>query len=170
MPPPLMCDVTAFDFEHPLYDLEAIRRVNPQRDAMEQLTGIVHVDPSQHLIVGFKDLSPNEFWIRGHMPGYPLMPGVLMCECAAQLGGFYARSQKLIDGDYVGFGGIDEVRFRAPVFPGDRLILAARVTKLRLKVRAHFDFQGVVGDRLVVHGTIIGTAIQRQEPAGEGPL
>ena len=109
-----ICDLKSLDFSKPVYSLEQIREVNPQRFEMEQLSGIIHVDQSQHLIVGYKQLTNDEFWIRGHMPGFPLMPGVVQCEAAAQLGGFYARKYDLIGGDYLGFGGMDEVRFRKP--------------------------------------------------------
>ena len=72
-----------------LADREAIRQVNPQRFEMEQLTAIVYVDPVNHVIVGYKDVRHDEFWVRGHMPDYPLLPGVLMCEAAAQLCSYY---------------------------------------------------------------------------------
>ena len=60
------------------------------------LDGIVLIDPGRHLIVGYKDVRPDEFWVRGHMPGFPLLPGVLMCEAAAQLSCYYAVSQKVV--------------------------------------------------------------------------
>ena len=62
-------DLNAFDYANPLVDLDAIRAVNPQRFEFEMLSGIVHIDPAASVIVGFKDLTHDEFWIRGHMPG-----------------------------------------------------------------------------------------------------
>src|SRR6185295_10997740 len=106
-----------------LLDIEAIRAINPQRGAMEQLTAIVHIDREKHGVVGFKDVTDKEFWIQGHMPGFPLMPGVVMCECIAQIAGYYARKYQILGGEFVGFGGMDNVRFRSPVFPNSRLIL-----------------------------------------------
>ena len=85
MPPELHFDLAKIDFSNVVADLDAIRKVNPQRFEMEQLDAIVMVDFAQKLIVGYKDVRFDEFWVRGHMPGYPLMPGVLMCEAAAQL-------------------------------------------------------------------------------------
>ena len=99
----------------------------------------------------------------GHMPGFPLMPGVVMCECAAQLAGFYARKYNILGGDYVGFGGMNDVKFRFPVFPGDRLVLMAKVTKVRPHRRAEFDFQGFVGDRMVFCGCMFGVPITRDQ-------
>lgn len=151
------------DFDNPLYDIDAIREVNPQRHEMEQLTAILHVDKEKLALVGFKDVSDDEFWVRGHMPDYPLMPGVIMCEAAAQLGGFYARKFKLMKGDYLGFGGMTDVRFRLPVLPGQRLILMAVVLSVRAGRRTEFGFQGYVDDRLVFSGCMIGVPISRPE-------
>ena len=160
MPPPPLFDIKQFDFDNPLYDLDEIRKVNPQRYEMEQLTAIVHVDTENHAIVGYKDVTDHEFWVRGHMPGYPLMPGVVLCECAAQLAGFYSRKYNLLEGDFLGFGGVEEVRFRWPVYPNSRLILLARLTELRGR-RAEFQFQGYVKETMVFCGKMMGVPINR---------
>ncbi len=164
-----LCDLSQFDFEHPLFEIEEIRGVNPQRFEMEQLTAIVHVDLTQHLIVGYKDITDHEFWFRGHMPEFPLMPGVVLCECAAQLAGFLARKYKLLGGDFLGFGGMNDVRFRAPVFPNCRLVLIAKLTKLRRNRMAEYVFQGLVNDTIVFDGGMIGVPIHR-DPAGNEPM
>jgi len=161
MPPPPLYDPDKFDFDHPLFDLDDIRCVNPQRHAMEQLTGIVYIDRENHGIVGYKEITENEFWMTGHIPGFPLVPGVILCECAAQLAGFYARKYDLIGGDFLGFGGMNDVRFRHPVFPGCRLVLMAQVTRIRPNRRAEFLFQGFVDDRIVFSGEMIGVPIDR---------
>jgi 3-hydroxyacyl-[acyl-carrier-protein] dehydratase len=148
------------DFDKPLFTLEQIREVNPQRFEMEQLTGILYVDEPKHGIIGYKDITDREFWVRGHMPDFALMPGVVLCEVAAQLAGFYARKFNLLGGgNFLGFGGMDEVRFRSPVFPGDRLLVMAQCTKVRPGKRAEFQFQGYVGQKLVFNGGMIGVPI-----------
>jgi 3-hydroxyacyl-[acyl-carrier-protein] dehydratase len=162
MPPPPFFDYKPFNYDKPLYNLDEVRKVNPQRHEMEQLSGVVWVDRQNHGLIGFKDVTDDEFWIKGHMPGFPLMPGVILCEAAAQLASFYAKKFALLgSGDYLGFGGMDEVRFRAPVFPGCRLIICARAKRVKLKMRAEFEFQGFVNDTLVFNGSMIGVPISR---------
>src|SRR5580658_8765811 len=103
MPPTVNFDPASLDLNRVVADHTAILRVNPQRFEMEQLTAIVHIDTQEHLIAGYKDVRDDEFWVRGHMPDYPLMPGVLMCEAAAQLCSYYVVTCGLLQGDFIGF-------------------------------------------------------------------
>lgn len=161
MPAQPLYDVSQIDFSKPVFTLDEIREINPQRYEMEQLTAVVSIDREHHGLVGYKDVTDDEFWIAGHMPDFPLMPGVVLCECAAQLASFYARKYDLVGGDYLGFGGMNDVRFRSPVFPNCRLILMARCTRVRKGRRAEFDFQGFVGQRMAFDGHMIGMPISR---------
>ena len=168
MPPELLVDPTQLNFNQVLAGRTEIERVNPQRFELEQLTAIVHVDPSQHLIAGYKDVAADEFWVRGHMPDYPLMPGVLMCEAAAQLCSYYSMTNGLMQGDFLGFGGMENVRFRGPVRPGDRLVLIAKGIKMHRR-QCIFNVQGFVGSTMVFHADIIGVSLVRQAGAAENP-
>ena len=128
----LIIDFSAYDLDHVVADIEQIRRINPQRHEMEQLTAIVYDDVETGICVGYKDVTDHEFWVRGHMPGMPLMPGVLMCEAAAQMCSYYAHKHRLLgDCKVVGFGGMEDVRFRDPVRVGDRLVVVCKMIKVR---------------------------------------
>jgi 3-hydroxyacyl-[acyl-carrier-protein] dehydratase len=128
---------------------------------MEQIDAVVYLDPANHVIAGYKDVRPDEFWVRGHMPGAPLLPGVLMCESAAQLCTYYVVTQVGLAGDFLGFAGMDNVRFRGPVRIGDRLVLVAKGLRLRTK-QITCNVQGFVGSSLVFHANILGVALRRQ--------
>jgi 3-hydroxyacyl-[acyl-carrier-protein] dehydratase len=158
MPPAALVDPATIDTSRVLVDLDGLRKANTQRFEMEQLTAIVRIDDEQKLIIGYKDVSPDEFWVRGHMPDYPLMPGVLMCEAAAQICSYYCDHIKLVEDGFVGFGGMEDVRFRGQVRPGDRLIIIAKALRLNRR-RTIFETQGFVGTNMVYHGQIIGVLL-----------
>lgn len=152
-------DLSEIDLNRVVADLEVIRRYNPQRFEMEQLTAIVYEDEEHHRCVGFKDTASDDFWVRGHMPGMPLMPGVIMCEAAAQQASYYTQKYDLLGSEMVGFGGLEEVRFRDPVLPGDRLYIATELAKVRRGRMIVCRFQGFVRDRVVVDGVIKGVPL-----------
>ena len=157
MPPQFLFDISGIDLNQVLFDQEAIRQSNPQRGDMEHLNAIVFTDPSKGRIIGYKDVREDEFWVPGHIPGRPLLPGVLMIEAGAQLASFYTRRYSGWK-DFIGFGGADEIRFRLPVKPGCRLYILGQKTWER-----HHRFcckvQGIVDGNMVFEASIIGTEI-----------
>jgi 3-hydroxyacyl-[acyl-carrier-protein] dehydratase len=160
MPPELHFDPAQLDHSQVLADREAIRKINPQRFEMEQLDAIIKMDTDQQVIAGYKDVQGDEFWVRGHMPGYPLLPGVLMCEAAAQLCSFYIVTTGFMHGDFIGFGGMENVRFRGVVRPGDRLVLIGKALRLHRR-KTEFNVQGFVGTTMVFHADIVGVPLAR---------
>ncbi len=154
MPPKPLVDLSAIDLSEVVAGPEEIRRHNPQRYEMEHLNGIIHLDLDEGVAVGFKDVRDDEFWVRGHVPGRPLLPGVLMCEAAAQLCSFYFQKAVKVGG-FIGFGGMEGVKFRREVVPGDRLILVVKEVDVRPR-RATLSCQGFVGDKMVFEATIVG--------------
>lgn len=157
MPPQLLYDISGIDLNHILADQEGIRAINPQREEMEQLNGIVHADGSKGQIIGFKDVRADEFWVRGHIPGNPLLPGVLMIEAGAQLASFYFNRFDGYSG-FIGFSAADNVRFRQPVRPGCRLYIVGLKTGER-HGRLSCKVQGLVNGSLVFEAGIIGQVL-----------
>ena len=154
----LIIDFSEYDLDRPIADIEEIRRINPQRFEMEQLTAICFEDPTRGICVGYKDLTSNEFWCRGHMPNMPLMPGVIMCEAAAQMCSYHAQRHNLLDTPMIGFGGL-EARFRGTVVPGDRLVVIAQKLQLRVRAMIRCRFQCFVREQIVCEGQIRGIPI-----------
>src|ERR1700677_352400 len=150
MPPELNLDPAKLDMNHIIADREAICRVNLQRLEMEQIDAIIYEDVSQHIIAGYKDVRNDEFWVKGHMPSYPLLPGVLMCEAGAQVSGYHIMKSKLLQCDFVGFGGLDNVRFRGAVYVGDRMLIISKLTKLHRR-QVISNVQGFVKNVMVFH-------------------
>ena len=155
----LLIDLSEIDLDRVIADLDEIRRHNPQRFEMEQLTAVVFDDVERGICAGYKDVSPNEFWVRGHMPGMPLMPGVIMCEAAAQLCSYHVQKHNLLGAEMLGFGGLDDVRFRGTVRPGDRLVLVCQKTHVRPGQMVRCRFQGFVVESLVCEGKLRGIPI-----------
>jgi len=159
MPPALLFDLETIDLNaQPLFDQEAIGRVNPQRFEMQQLDGILWYDKDKACVLGYKDVTDKEFWVRGHIPGRPLMPGVIQIESAAQLVSWFVKEVYREEG-FVGFGGLDRTKFRAAIEPGNRLYLLGHITEARRGRRYVCDVQGVVDGNLAFEATISGMKV-----------
>lgn len=154
-----LIDPAKLDLDNPLVDIDGIRALNPQRFEMEQLTSILYEDVEDKSCAALKEITEDEFWVRGHMPGMPLMPGVMMLEAVAQLSSYFTQKHDLLGAEMVGFGGLDDVRFRGVVTPGDRLILMVKMIKNRRGRMIVAAFQGVVGENIVLEGSLRGIPI-----------
>jgi 3-hydroxyacyl-[acyl-carrier-protein] dehydratase len=152
-------DPDLLDFDNVIADIEQIRKYNPQRFEMEQLTAIIYEDAERVACAGYKDVTDQEFWVRGHMPGMPLMPGVVMLEAVAQVCCYCSHKYGLLGDSMVGFGGLEEVRFRDPVVPGDRLVVMCELLKVRKPRLIICRFQGMVKRNIVVEGILKGIPI-----------
>jgi 3-hydroxyacyl-[acyl-carrier-protein] dehydratase len=157
MPPAFLYDLSSLDLNKIQYPIEEIRSVIPQRFEMELLTSIVHISDDGNLAIAVKEVTLNDFWVRGHIPGRPLMPGVMMIEAAAQLCA-YVTMKRHPEMGFIGFAKCDEVRFRAPVVPPTKLYIIASVIELNRR-RAVAQCQGINNGNLVFEATITGMPV-----------
>lgn len=136
-----------------MLDINDIKKIIPHRYPFLLVDRIVECDDAER-IVGIKNVTANEPFFVGHFPEYPVMPGVLIVEAMAQVACILAlRILKKEGHASVFFTGIDAVKFRKPVVPGDTL----RMELTKLKQRGElFRFQGkaFVGDQLVTEGQV----------------
>jgi 3-hydroxyacyl-[acyl-carrier-protein] dehydratase len=159
MPPPLLFDLSKIDLSaKPIFDREAISKVNPQQYEMQQLDGVLWFDRENMLVLGYKDVTDREFWIRGHIPGRPLMPGVIMVESAAQLLSFFVK-QIMGEKGFIGFTSIDSAKFRSTVEPGQRLLLLGKITNFRKGRKYDAYIQGLVNDKMVFDTEVSGMGV-----------
>lgn len=141
-------------------DALAIQKLLPHRYPFLLVDRIIELTPRER-IVGIKQVTMGDHFFQGHFPGAPVMPGVLIVEALAQVGAVLAlREIENRDDKLVLFSGIDNARFRAPVVPGDTLLL--EVISLRIGSRVQ-RMKGVarVGDRIVADAEIMSIVADR---------
>lgn len=159
MPPPPILDPAAIDCSRVLYSHEQIYEILPQRYEFAQLDGVTLIDAVQNVCVGFRDVREDEWWCRGHIPGRPVFPGVLMVECAAQLAAFVQHFVLPMEGNFMGFGGIDDAKFRGSVIPPARIILIGKMVEARPR-RFICDIQAYTAGNMVFEGRITGMPLK----------
>ena len=155
MPVQTLLDLSEFDLSQVAVSAEEVGRINPQCGDMRQLDHIIWMAEDSSAAIGVKQVGDDEFWVAGHVPGRPLMPGVLMIEAAAQLSSVLFESKSGEGNRFLGFTRCDEVAFRGQVVPGDTLYLTAVEIEFgrRRFISAN---QGFVNGKLVFEGRITG--------------
>lgn len=132
------------DIKEQMIDIGEIQEILPHRYPFLLVDRILEIEPGKR-IVGFKNVTINEPFFQGHFPKHPIMPGVLIIESMAQVGGVLAfKSTQGNEGQLVFFLGIDKAKFRKPVYPGDQLRIEVEVIQerppfWRLKGMAYVD-------------------------------
>ncbi len=139
------------------HDMQDILNFLPHRYPFLLVDRILEVVPGER-IVGLKNVTMNEPFFQGHFPGNPIMPGVLIVEAMAQTGGvlFLVTREKEKNDVLFYFMGMDKVRFRKPVVPGDQLVMAVHLLKLRTKV-AKMSATATVDQNLVAEAEFMAT-------------
>ena len=143
-----------------ILDINEIQKILPHRPPMLLVDRIIELEPFKSA-VGIKNVTMMEPHFRGHFPDHPIMPGVLILEAMAQVGGIAMLYPEENRGKLALFGGMENVKFKRPVVPGDQLVMKANLMKV------HGDFgklhaEAFVDDKLVAKADFT-FALQRPE-------
>ncbi len=156
-------DPASLDFTQCVADIHKIREINPHRHEVEMLTAVTHINEQERFIAGYKDAKETDFWVRGHMPGFPLMPGVMMIEAAAQLCGFYLKYMGIIKDATLGLAGVEMAKFKRMVRPGDRLILIGHGLKVDRRLSKVYVV-GYVDNEEAFRAIVVGAPLKMEMP------
>ena len=157
MPSPLLVDLSKIDLNRIVVTREQIYQHLPHRYEFMQLDAFVFTDVPTQTAVAIREVRTDEFWVRGHIPGRPLLPGVLMIETAAQMAAYVSNLIQPTD-RFLGFGGVDQVKFRLAVTPPARLYFLLKGVEIRPR-RIVCDVQACIEGQLAFEGRITGMPV-----------
>jgi 3-hydroxyacyl-[acyl-carrier-protein] dehydratase len=145
-------------------DAQAIQRILPHRYPFLLVDRVVELEAPRRA-VGIKHVSVNEPFFQGHFPGYPVMPGVLIVEAMAQVGGVAVLSSDEHQGKLALFAGIDNVRFKRQVKPGDTLRIEVELHQIRRGIGIGSGTALVDGE-LACRGDIMFALVDKPDSLG----
>ena len=151
-----------------IIEIEEIERIIPHRYPFLLIDRILEIEEGKHAI-GMKNVTANEWFFEGHFAGRKVMPGVLIVEAMAQLAAVTLLKGVAMAGKTPLFGGIENMRFRKPVVPGDQLRLEFTLDKMRGPI-GKGSVRATVDGKLAAEGVISFALIdlsERDAPAGE---
>lgn len=151
-------DLESIDLEARIADSEELCAHLAQRGTFQMLQGVIHRDVEEGLILGYKDISSEDWWAPDHIPGRPLFPGVLMIESAAQLCSYDFSLRQPDNDKFVGFGGVNKTRFRGTVEPDGRLYFIGKLNRVRSSMFMYFA-QAIYNGKMVFETEIIGAVV-----------
>lgn len=148
-----------------IIDSEEIQRILPHRYPFLLVDRVIEIEPPTRA-VGIKQVTVNEPFFQGHFPGYAVMPGVLIVEAMAQVGGVAVLSADEYQGKLALFAGIDNVRFKRQVKPGDTLRIEVQLDQIRRGIGKGAGTATVDGE-LACRGDIMFALVDRPATLGE---
>ncbi|MPN44187.1 3-hydroxyacyl-[acyl-carrier-protein] dehydratase FabZ [bioreactor metagenome] len=136
-----------------------IQNIIPHRYPFLLVDRIIEIEPMKRA-VGIKNVTANEEFFQGHFPGQPVMPGVLILEAMAQVGGVAMLYPAENRGKLAYFAGMERVKFRKPVVPGDQLRMVAELLKVRGNMGKLWG-EAYVGDQVVAEGEFLFALVDK---------
>jgi beta-hydroxyacyl-ACP dehydratase FabZ len=146
-----------------MLDIKQIQEILPHRYPLLLVDRILELEPGKRA-VGIKNVTINEDFFNGHFPGNPIMPGVLIMEAMAQVGGVLLLSTTGNEGKLAMFGGADHVRFRKPVLPGDQLVTEVTILRCRGDI-GRVKVVGRVDGQVAAEGEYLFVLVKDNAPA-----
>jgi 3-hydroxyacyl-[acyl-carrier-protein] dehydratase len=146
-------NLVALETIKPLLPVEEIQKLLPHRYPFSLVDRIVEYVPGERA-VGIKNVSFNEPHFQGHFPGRPIMPGVLIVEAMAQVGGVVLSQMLDTEGGLFLFAGIDKVRFRRQVVPGDQLVMTVELLCVKQRRFGKMQARAEVDGKLATEGQL----------------
>lgn len=137
-----------------ILDVNEIKKILPHRPPMLLVDRIIDLVPFESG-VGIKNVTLNEPFFPGHFPGNPIMPGVFILEAMAQVGGIAMLYPEENRGKIALFGGMENVKFKKPVVPGDQLVMKARLVHVVKGNFGKLHAEAFVDDTFVAQGDFI---------------
>lgn len=161
--PPAMADKTAIDLKSLDFTKLVATKAQiysrlQQAGRFALLDGVLHFAKDEPLSIGFKDIRGDDWWCADHVPGRPLFPGVLMIETAAQLASWDHLLRHPEEKGFIGFGGLNDTRFRGQVEPGHKVVIVAREKRVRSRM-FFYEVRAFVESNLVFETEVIGVVI-----------
>ncbi|AFZ52865.1 3-hydroxyacyl-ACP dehydratase FabZ [Cyanobacterium aponinum UTEX 3222] len=140
--------------EKTTFTVQEIQELLPHRYPFALVDRILDYTPGEKA-VGLKNVTINEPFFPGHIPGNPLMPGVLQLEALAQVGGVILTLLPGMKGKFFAYAGVDNARFRRPVVPGDQLIMTVELLSFKRNRIAKMQGRGLVDNQLAVEAQML---------------
>jgi 3-hydroxyacyl-[acyl-carrier-protein] dehydratase len=168
MPLETLFDLAQLDRTRTLHGREELDKHLAQRGTFQVVDRIVWEDAEQGLVIGAKEILADDWWAAGHIPGRPMFPGALMIETAAQIASFdYSRHRIPADAvgkRFVGFGGVDNARFRGLVTPGCTMFFVVKLLRsgsrmFRYATQAFLERDGQLEPTCVFEAEVMGVIV-----------
>ncbi|MFO1055213.1 MAG: 3-hydroxyacyl-ACP dehydratase FabZ family protein [Planctomycetota bacterium] len=155
-----LVDLATLDLGSDVLPEEELRALLPHRYEFQLIDGVCHLDLEKGVIVAYKNWDQDPWWARGHVPGRPLMPGVLIAEGAAQTASILMKKSGACAPErFIGLGGLDNVRFRGQVIPPATVHWVSVIGTTSGSRLAKYPAQAFCGGKLVMEMDLLGVIL-----------